>query len=101
MVVHSDGGCVLADTEGRLTLLNNVEGFSNQNPGRLILELTAELITLILKSVVVTWLGVGCIGGVLLLQDVDVDWVEVCTQPAGGGTGHQHHACLKKQLNME
>ena len=60
-----------------------------------------ELITWVLESVVVTLLligrgGIG--GGVLLLQDVGVDGVEVGTQPAGGGTRQRHHANLNKLL---
>ena len=50
---------------------------------------------MVLESIVVARLGVGRVSvgsGILLLQDVDVDGVEV-------GTGQLHHANLKKWLN--
>ena len=49
---------------------------------------------------VVTLLGVGRGGCVLLLQDVGVDGVEVGTKPVWGGAGQRHHANLNRRLNM-
>ena len=54
---------------------------------------------MVLESVVVTLLVVGRGSGILLLQDVGVDGVEVGTQPAGGGARQRHHANLKRRLH--
>ena len=64
-------------------ILKHVWGLSNQNPGRLMMELTAARMNLVLESVVITQVpsgGGGCVG-MLLLQVGGVDHVEVGGQP--------------------